>query len=136
MMMRNLVVCCLFGLLVSGLVGCGEALKPAAPIGDLAVLEQLAEAYRQTSEQVPVQPRGLRPEARKQFVQQVFAAAGYDYGATLAALAQGVDAANQQHRDLAELLLLPVSGLADEAAAGLYSASEWQAVRHIRQVLR
>jgi hypothetical protein len=124
-------------LLATGLAACNsEAPRPAAPIGDHAVLEQLADAYREVAQQYPVQPRGMRPEARKQFVQQIFAQTGYDYAATLQALAaQNTDVASQDQRDLTELLFLPHQGLADTDLATLYSDTELAAVRTIQNGL-
>ena len=109
--------------------------KPA-PLGDYAALEKLAAAYRQVAEQYPVQPRVMRPEGRKEFVQKVFTAAGYDYTETLSHMAQqGVDMTNQDHRDLAELVLLPHQGLSDEDREDIYSAEELTSIGAIEAAL-
>lgn len=128
---------CIWMVLTTWLAACnGEAPQPSAPIGDHAVLERLADVYREVIQQYPVQPRGMRPEARKQLVQKVFAQAGYDYAATLQALAApGTDFTNQDQRDLAELLSLPHQGLADTELAALYSDAELAAVRTLQDGL-
>lgn len=116
-------------------VACGKPAGQAAPVGDHAVLEQLAQAYRATAEQFPVAVRGMQPEARRQFVEQVFVRAGYDYPATLVSLAGKIDATNPDHRDLAELLMLPRAGLSDAQLEGLFSATERQALHTLDTTL-
>ena len=118
-------------------VGCdARPHLPAAPIGDHGVLEQLADAYRTISQQYPVQPGSMRPAGKKEFVERVFATAGYSYTATLMACAQrGIDMTNQDQRDLAELLFLPHKGLADADMGDLYSADELSAIRTIQAIL-
>lgn len=123
------------GLLVLA-SACGKPAGQPAPVGDHAVLEQLAEAYRATAQQFPVAVHGMQPEAKRQFVEQVFSQAGYDYPATLLALAGRIDATNPDHRDLAELLLLPRAGLSDEQVAKLFSATERQALQTLDAALR
>ena len=118
------------------LSACDKPAGQAAPVGDHAVLEQLAEAYRVTAQQFPVAVQGMKPEGKRQFVEQVFAHAGYDYPATLAALAANLDATNPDHRDLAELLVLPRVGLADDQLNGLYSSTEQQAIRALDAALQ
>lgn len=128
----------LLGLTVFGLFGCdnSEPGRPA-PIGDHAVLEQLATAYRQVGEEYPVRPDGMRPKARKHFIQQVFTAAGYQYEATLSAFSrQGVDVTNQDQRDLAELLFLPHRGLSEADMEKLYSAEELKAIHVLQAELK
>lgn len=117
-------------------VACGKPAGQPAPAGDHAALEQLADAYRATAEQFPVAPQGMQPQGKRQFVEQVFVRAGYDYHATLAALAAQMDATNPDHRDLAELLLLPRKGLADEQLGELYTTTERQALLTIEAALR
>jgi len=122
-------------VLLVTLSACGEtpAGKVATP-GDRAVLEQLADAYRAVADEYPVQPSGMRPEGRRQFVQQVFQKAGYDHRATLLALAAaGTGKATQEHRDLAELLLMPYRGLAGDELEKLASGDELAAVRTLRR---
>lgn len=133
MRMRNIYLLIPFLLLA-----CGQQLPSiAAPPGDYVALEKLATAYRQVARDYPVQPRSMRPAGRKEFVQRIFQAAGYDYTASLQALAgQGVNIAKQDYRDLAELLLLPHQGLDDDAKEDLYSADELKAVRTIEAGLR
>lgn len=118
------------------LVACSEPAGRAAPVGDYAVLEQLATAYREVSQNLPVSPSGMPPEGKRQFVEQVFAKAGYDYGASLQVLSQEIDITNKDHRDLAELLLLPQKGLAESELEKLFSADELAAVKAIKQALR
>jgi len=133
-----LLICLPLLLANSALIGCQQ--KPVAepaPLGDYAVLEQLAEAYREVAEQYPLQPRQMTPALRRQFVEQVFQRAGYDYTATLGAMArQGVDVTNQDHRDLAQLVLLPHQGLDHEARVELYSSGELASVEAIEAALR
>lgn len=109
----------------------------AAPLGDHAVLEQLAGAYRSVLQEYPMSPRSMAPKGRLEFVRRVFATAGFDYDATLQAMAQGgVQVTNQDHRDLAELLFLPHQGVAEESWADIYTPEELAAVRSIRDALR
>lgn len=108
-----------------------------APVGDHAVLEQLAEAYRSVSQEYPVTPASMRPAGKKEFVERVFEAAGYHYSATLIAFAeQGADVRSQDQRDLAELLFLPHQGLDEAAMVELYSAKELAAIRIIQAGLK
>lgn len=118
------------------LAGCGQPTLPAAPLGDQAGLEALAEAYKATLETVPTAPRSMRPEGRKVFVEQVFRDAGYDYAATLAALAQGLDAKNTLHRDLAELVSLPFSNMSDAAMDDILSGEELENARLLRKRMK
>ncbi len=119
------------------LSACDNGSPKPAPIGDHAVLEQLAEAYRSVAQQYPVQPASMRPAGKKKFIEAVFGAAGYGFSSTLKAFAkQGVDATSQDHRDLAELLMLPHKGLADTDMAALYSADELAAIRSIQSSLK
>ncbi len=118
------------------LAACGKPTLPAAPLGDRAVLEQLAETWRQTLQEVPTAPRAMRPKGRLLFVEQVFRGAGYDYAATLAALAGGLDAGNKDQRDLAELVSLPFSGLSDAALDEVLSGDAIEHARQLRQRLK
>jgi hypothetical protein len=119
------------------LLACSQAPSGTpAPLGDYATLEKLADAYRKVGQSYPVQPHSMRPAGRKQFLQQVFAEAGYDYSATLTAVAAaGVDASNQDHRDLVELLLLPHQGMAEADWDELYTRAELAAVQDIRAAM-
>lgn len=109
----------------------------SAPLGDYATLEKLADAFRQVAQDYTVQPRSMRPEDRKQFVQRVFSTAGYNYTATLQAVArQGLDVTHQDHRDLVELLFLPHQGVAEEVWADFYSDTELAAIQAIKANMR
>lgn len=129
----------LMPLMLASLVACGgnQSSMQAAPIGDHAVLEQIATAYRGVSQQYPVQPSSMRPAGKKEFVERVFTQAGYHYSATLKAFAkQGMDVTSQDQRDLAELLFLPVKGLSDADMEDLYSEEELLAIRAIKAGLK
>lgn len=126
----------IIALLATLLSACGKPDLPAAPLGEQAVLEQLAEAYKQTLQEYPTAPRSMRPEGRKLFVEQVFRGAGYDYAATLESLAQGLDTSNTAQRDLAELVSLPFSGLSDAALDELLSGDRLKNARLLRQRLK
>jgi len=134
--MSSLRLLSVIALCVTLLAACGKPALPAAPLGDHAVLEQLAEAYRQTLQEAPTAPRAMRPAGRLIFVEQVFRSAGYDYAATLAALAEGLDAGNTDQRDLAELVSLPFSGLSDAALDEALSGDRLQHARQLRQRLK
>lgn len=119
------------------LFGCGADAQKPAPAGDHAVLEQLADAYRHVGELFPMQPQSMPPKGRKDFLNKVFAQAGYSYSATLMALAKvGGSITNQDHRDLVDLLLLPSKGLSDEDLASIYNTDEVLAVRQLRDTFR
>jgi hypothetical protein len=108
-----------------------------APIGDHAVLEQLANAYRSMEKDYPVRPANMRPKGKKEFVERVFTTAGYHYGATLTAFAkQGADVTSQDQRDLADLLFLPHRGLSEEDMKDLYTSEELAAIRAIQTSLK
>lgn len=99
-------------LLVMALTGCGgsgPSTPKAVPLGDKAALEKLAAAYTKVSDkEMTVSPMNLPGDERKKFLEKVFAEAGYDYAATLHALAQpSFDKRNQLQADLAELVLMP-----------------------------
>lgn len=134
--MRNIIylACFVTALLLSA---CGEAVQKPAPLGDYAVLEQLADAYRSTGEQYSVQPQAMTPSGRREFLVRLFAQAGYGYSETLLAVADSeVVVTNQDHRDLLDLLLLPTRGLNDADLASIYRADEQQAVQRLRTLLR
>ncbi len=126
--LRLLFVVVLYAAL---LAACGKSTLPTAPLGDHAALERLAGAYKQTLQDVPTAPRAMRPAGRLLFVEQVFRGAGYDYAATLAALAEGLDAGDKNQRDLAGLVLLPFAGLSDAALGEVLSGDR---LRHARQL--
>jgi hypothetical protein len=124
-------------VLVFNLLSCEKAPGKAAPIGDHAVLEQLADAYRKIGQEYPVSPSGMRPAGKKEFVQRVFQKAGYDYAETLKAFAkQGVDVTSQDQRDLAELLLFPSRDLASADWKDVYMSEELAAVKVINAGLQ
>jgi len=136
--MQNTVILML--LLVAGLLnfaGCGSSHQNqhgAAPLDDKKALEQLAAAYEKASESIPVSPVQLRSEARKQFVEQVFNEAGYNYSATLQALAKtNPEAITQYHKDMKQLLYLPHYGIPFEEVKQIYSEQEIQAIQRIDQ---
>lgn len=119
------------------LVACSDDIQKPAPAGDHAVLEQLAQAYRTVGERYPMQPQAMPPSGRKDFLSKVFNQAGFSYSVTLLALGQpDASIANQDHRDLVELLLLPNKGLSDEDLSSIYSVDEQAAVRRLRVIFR
>lgn len=128
----------ILAVLSMGLFACeGQEVGKAAPIGDHAVLEQLATAYRSVANEYPMQPASMRPIHKKEFIERVFASAGYHYRATLIAFAkQGADVTNQDQRDLAELLFLPHRGLDENGMKDLYTAEELAAIRSIQADLK
>lgn len=131
--LRLLAVIVLGAVLLSA---CGTSSQPAAPLGDRAALERLAEAWEQTLDEVPTAPRSLRPEGRRLFVERVFHTAGYDYSATLAALAQGLEADDVNQRDLAELVSVPFTGLSDAALDEALSGDDVEHARQLRRRLK
>ncbi|MEQ6340199.1 MAG: hypothetical protein M3A44_00765 [Gammaproteobacteria bacterium] len=105
--------------------------KTAAPIGDKAALEVLAKAYQsvQEKQQLSLSPLSLPADARKKFVEMVFAEGGYNYSVTLHKMAAStLNASDQNTKDLAELLLMPHRGLS-VAMEEVYSADELRDVR-------
>lgn len=80
-----------------------------APLGDPAVLQKLAKSWEKISnEKLSISPMALPGDERKRFVKMVFADNGYDYSATLHALAtQKFDKSNKAYIDMAELVLMP-----------------------------
>jgi hypothetical protein len=125
-------------ILVVSFVACGkETAKIAAPIGDLATLEKLADSYREMADRLPANPRGLMPKEKRRFVEQVFEHAGYNYAATLFALANAqLDPFDQQQRDLAELLFLPQLGADPNEIAAIYTSAELQAIDTIQKIIK
>lgn len=127
----------LFVMVLLGLLACDNASQKGVPIGDHGGLEQLAAAYRKVLQAYPVAPASMPPEDKKEFVERVFTAAGYQYSATLKAFARhGIDGTNQDHRDLVDLLFLPHKGLTDAELPRLYPADELAAVRSLQAGLR
>ena len=81
----------------------------AAPLGDRAVLQSLADSYTKISdEKLSVSPMALKGEDRKKFVIKVFADSGYSYAKTMKQMAEsGFDKSNKLHVDMTELVLMP-----------------------------
>lgn len=123
-------------LIVAGCGGDGPTVP--APIGDRAALERLAEHYEEISAQLPVSPPGLQAKGRKEFVERVFEASGYQYAATLHRMAEGGwDTNDQNARDLAQLLMLPHHGMtAEENIDDVYSPEELESMRKLQGMLR
>lgn len=108
----------------------------AAPRGEQRVLEQLADAFRDAADSLPTSPGSLPPEGRMEFVELVFSKAGYDYHATLTALAsEGLDPNNALHRDMVELVFFPTAGVAPNDVRKLYGEAEAAAIEHIKRVI-
>lgn len=100
------------------------------------MLEQLADAFRDVADNLPTNPARMPPEGRKEFVQLVFSKAGYDYHATLTALAsEGLDPNNKLHRDLVELVFFPTAGVSPADVRRLYDGPESVAIEHIKKVM-
>lgn len=109
----------------------------AAPIGKLSALEDLADSYTKTSEQLPMNIQVLPASQKREFLEQVFKSAGYDYSATLIAMGQAnLDKSNKNQKDLAELVLLPTTALSADALADIYADDELNAINQIRGALR
>lgn len=133
---------CNRGLLIPlllSMMACGDnSTKVAAPLGDKAVLEKLAKAYRiiEAKQQLDGSPLSLPPDKRKKFIEMVFAEGGYNYSATLHTLAENkLNVIDQNIKDMAELLLLPhrATGIAME---DIYSVQELKDVRIIESKLK
>jgi hypothetical protein len=125
-------------ILVVSFVACDkETANIAAPIGDLATLEKLADSYRKMADRLPANPRGLMPKDKRRFVEQVFEHAGYNYSATLFALANTqLDPFNQHQSDLAELLFLPQLGAGPNEISAVYTPAELQAIETIQKIIK
>lgn len=124
---------------ITAIAGCDTgASDKAVPLGDRAALERLADAYRTIAEGLPSNPLNQLPEDRRRFVEAVFREAGFGYAVTLKQIGQrhGLDPAQTLHRDLAQLVLLPASGLVREDIEKIYSAEEVVAVERIQEAVR
>jgi len=121
------------------LAACSRGSLPTqpAPVGNRAALEQLAAQYNRLAENIPVSPHRLPPAQRKDFIADVFAAAGYSYAATLHRLAQGGwDINDQNAKDLVQLMFMPHTDLRpDDSLTGVYSPQELADVRKVQQML-
>jgi len=116
----------------------GDGELPAAPLGDRAVLEKLADTWKQIAEaKMNVSPARLSGDKRRRFLGEVFAGAGYDYTKTLRQMAAGgIDKNNQLHKDMAELVLMPhrnQRGGVDPA--DIYSIDELKDVAAVERML-
>ncbi len=110
---------------------------PAAPIGAVEALEQLATAYRSVAQTLPGTPRDLPPPVKRKFVEQVFQQAGYDYSTTIITLSQAeLDPFDSHQRDLAQLLFLPLEQLARENYDDYYSEPELAAIDTIKKTFK
>ncbi len=111
--------------------------RQPAPIGDKAALERLAAEYEKLADNLPVSPWKLQPAQRKDFLERVFADAGYGYTATLHSMAAGGWSAEDQNaKDLAELLFMPHTNInASEGLKGVYSEEEMADVRKVQKML-
>lgn len=128
-------------VLLLAIAGCDN--RPEAlvvvPLGERSALERLARSYTDLSDyKYASSPMSLPGGERKKFVVEVFTNAGYDYSATLNQMAnQGVDAANQLHVDLADLVLLPLrSPRFPTDPADIYSPEELMDVAAVERALR
>lgn len=122
---------------------CSSACTPGengkmAPVGNQTALEELASAYRKVADDLPTNPLDQLPNDRRRFVEAVFREAGYDYAATLNQLGRqgGLDPMQTLHRDLAQLVLLPTSGLAPQDIEKIYSAQELEAIQNLQAAVR
>lgn len=115
--------------------GCQNNAPSAAPLGKKEVLQQLADAYKNIEEKLPVAAGGLTPKGKRKFVEDVFKQAGYDFAKTLQALSnipQGN--INTYHKDMMELLFLPQRGLSRADFKRLYSEPELDAIHKIESL--
>jgi len=126
-------------MLCLAVMACSEDKLPQqpAPIGDKAVLEQLAAEYNKLAENVSVSPWRLPPSDRKAFLVKVFANSGYNYSATLHQLALGGwDSNDQNVNDLIKLIFMPHTDLRPhDGLKGVYSGQELADVRKIQKML-
>lgn len=128
----------LFAAILLGGCNSKPALPVAAPLGDNAVLEKLAESWEKLStSKLAVSPASLPGNERKKFLEQVFEGAGYNYSATLKQLSsQPLDKSNKAYTDMAELLLLPHrNAQIPMDPAEYYSIEELQAVAALERAL-
>lgn len=75
-------------------------------------------------------PMALTPQGKRTFVVDVFKRAGYSYQATLIAAAE-TDVLGQNEKDLVELLLFPLVGVASGEINSIFSPDEIDAVRKL-----
>jgi len=130
------IICLLLTLIFSGTLlisGCGnpdnQISKIAVPYGDKQALDQLANAYRSQTSKLATTPNGLRPKAKRRFIELIFQIAGYNYSLTLLQVSQqNIDFNIQLNKDLAELLLLPQMGIKQEDLSSFNSEAEIKAI--------
>lgn len=106
----------------------------AAPLGDQKTLERLEASYNRIGETLPTSPLNMSMRDRKRFVQAVFQDSGFDYRATLDAMARADMKPNQPYvKDMAELLMLPHRSTGtNERIEDVYSEEELADVRAIQ----
>ncbi len=127
---------CLLGVLL-GFLGCSDIKSAAAPIGDKAVLEQLAQSYSEISKSLSLPPDRLPEKERKEFTVKVFEQAGYSYTATLKALVSGdYDSKQPMVRDMIELVTLPHRYLRwdDRVLQRLYTTEELGYIKRLQRL--
>lgn len=133
----------ILGVLLSAwmLGGCSDDNKElvVAPLGDRAVLEELAKSWEAVAEaKIGASPSQLAGDQRRKFLGEVFAEAGYDYSKTLHAMAvNGLDKTNKLHVDMAELVLMPHRNQrAQIDPAEIYSMDELKDVAAVERALK
>lgn len=111
--------------------------QPPAPLGEITALERLADGYQAVTDTLAANPVTLPPDQRRLFIKNVFLQSGYDYTATLTAVANGpLNLADKNQHDLVELLLYPTVGLSDGDITELYSSAEASALIKLKQQQR
>ncbi len=139
-MMKKIMLALVMGLVVLSSVGCStdEAVLTAAPLGDRPALERLAESYTDVSnKRLTVSPMSLFGKERRDFLVRVFSGAGYDYSATLRALAMNYDKTDKLHKDMVELVLMPHRNLSiSMPAAKIYLPDELMDVATIERLVK
>ncbi len=124
-------------LALLNITACSRGDLPPSPIGDKAVLEKLANAFRDEANRFAWSPRDQTPSSKRDFVENVFAAAGYNYDKTLAHLAANkLESGNQLHRDLVELVFYPTNGISQDDIAKIYDDNEVAAIQKIKSEMR
>lgn len=127
--------------LLCGLQACSDDTREltAAPLGERAVLQTLADAYTSLSNhKLAASPSSMPADKRKKFLNEMFTDAGYNYSLTLKLMAsKGFDKNNKLHRDMAELVLMPHRNQRGVRMAidRIYSAEELQDIAVIERLL-
>ncbi|NOZ54054.1 MAG: hypothetical protein GXP08_13145 [Gammaproteobacteria bacterium] len=110
--------------------------QSAAPLGEIIALQALEKSYNAALNALPTTPIKLKPSFRRKFVEKVFQDAGYNYSATITALANTpITAINQHHKDLKELLFLPHYSLDFDQVKDIYSEEERAAILKINNII-